>query len=67
MNIIAQIKYDCYSRARWVREQTTQGIVLDAKEYESARTLANNAWKWDYDSAAQELDDAITENRKLSI
>lgn len=67
MNIIAQIKYDCYSRARWVREQTAQGIPLDELELQSARNLANNAFKWDYDSASQELYDAVTENQKLII
>lgn len=67
MNIIAQIKYDCYSRARWVREQTAQGIPLDELELQSARNLANNAFKWDYDSASQELYDAIAENQKLII
>lgn len=55
MNIITQIKYDCYSRARWVREQTAQGIPLDELELQSARNLAHNAWKWDFDSAATEL------------
>lgn len=67
MNIIAQIKYDCYSRARWVREQTAQGIPLDELELQSARNLANNAWKWDFDSASQELYDAVAENQKLII
>lgn len=67
MNIIAQIKYDCYSRARWVREQTAQGIPLDELELQSARNLANNAFKWDYDSASQELYDAVAENQKLII
>lgn len=67
MNIIEQIKYDCYSRARWVREQTAQGIALDELELQSARNLANNAFKWDYDSASQELYDAIAENQKLII
>lgn len=67
MNIIAQIKYDCYSRARWVREQTAQGIPLDDIQLQSARNLANNAFKWDYDSASQELYDAIAENQKLII
>lgn len=67
MNIIAQIKYDCYSRARWVREQTAQGIPLDAQQLQSARNLANNAFKWDYDSASQELYDAVAENQKLII
>ena len=67
MNIVAQIKYDCYSRARWVREQTAQGIPLDKLELQSARNLANNAWKWDFDSASQELYDAIAENQKLVI
>lgn len=65
MNIIEQIKYDCYSRARWVREQTAQGIPLDELELQSARNLANNAFKWDYDSASQELYDAVAENQKL--
>lgn len=67
MNIITQIKYDCYSRARWVREQTAQGIPLDELELQSARNLANNAWKWDFDSASQELYDAVAENQKLII
>ena len=67
MNIIAQIKYDCYSRARWVREQTAQGIPLDELELQSARNLANNAFKWDFDSASQELYDAVAENQKLII
>lgn len=67
MNIIAQIKYDCYSRARWVRKQTAQGIPLDELELQSARNLANNAFKWDYDSASQELYDAVAENQKLII
>nr|DAE97638.1 MAG TPA: hypothetical protein [Caudoviricetes sp.] len=67
MNIITQIKYDCYSRARWVREQTAQGIPLDELELQSARNLANNAFKWDYDSASQELYDAVAENQKLII
>nr|DAJ99183.1 MAG TPA: hypothetical protein [Caudoviricetes sp.] len=67
MNIIAQIKYDCYSRARWVREQTAQGIPLDELELQSARNLANNAFKWDYDSVSQELYDAVAENQKLII
>ena len=65
MNIIQQIKHDCYSRARWVREQTTQGIVLDELELQSARNLAYNAWKWDFDSASQELYAAIKENQDL--
>lgn len=67
MNIITQIKYDCYSRAKWVREQTAQGIPLDELELQSARNLANNAWKWDFDSASQELYDAVAENQKLII
>lgn len=67
MNIITQIKYDCYSRAKWVREQTAQGIPLDELELQSARNLANNAFKWDYDSASQELYDAVAENQKLII
>jgi hypothetical protein len=67
LNIIAQIKYDCYSRARWVREQTAQGIPLDELELQSARNLANNAFKWDYDSVSQELYDAVAENQKLII
>lgn len=65
MNIITQIKYDCYSRARWVREQTAQGITLDELELQSARNLVNNAWKWDFDSAAEELSKAISENQAL--
>ena len=67
MNIIQQIKYDCRSRARLVREQTAQGIPLDELELQSARNLANNAFKWDYDSASQELYDAVVENQKLII
>lgn len=65
MNIIQQIKYDCYSRARWVREQTAQGIMLDELELQSARNLAYNAYKWDFDSAANELSEAIAENQDL--
>lgn len=65
MNIIEQIKYDCYSRARWVREQTAQGVALDELELQSARNLAYNAWKWDFDFAAKELFGAITENLYL--
>lgn len=67
MNIIEQIKYDCYSRARWIREQTAQGIILDELELQSARNLAYNAFKWDYDSAATELQEAIAENQQLVI
>lgn len=67
MNIIAQIAKDCRSRAKWVREQTAQGIPLDDIQLQSARNLANNAFKWDYDSASQELYDAIAENQKLVI
>lgn len=67
MNIIAQIKYDCYSRARWIREQTAQGIPLDEMELKSARNLANNAFKWDYDSASAELSEAIAENQDLKM
>lgn len=67
MNIITQIKYDCYSRARWVREQTAQGIMLDELELQSAYNLAHNAWKWDFDSASTELSEAIAENQKLII
>ena len=67
MNIITQIKYDCYSRARWVREQTAQGIILDDLQLQSAHNLAHNAWKWDFDSAAEELSEAIAENQKLVI
>lgn len=66
MNIVSQIAVDCRSRAKWVREQTAQGIVLDAEEYTSARNLAHNAFKWDFDSASQELYDALVENQKLS-
>lgn len=66
MNIVSQIKYDCYSRARWVREQTAHGIVLDELELQSARNLAYNAFKWDFDSAAEELFNALAENQKLS-
>lgn len=67
MNIVTQIAYDCRSRAKWVREQTAQGIPLDDIQLQSARNLANNAWKWDYDSASQELYDAVAENQKLII
>lgn len=67
MNIVAQIAYDCRSRAKWVREQTAQGIPLDDIQLQSARNLANNAFKWDYDSASQELYDAVAENQKLII
>lgn len=63
MNIVAQIAYDCRSRAKWVREQTAQGITLDELELQSARNLVNNAWKWDFDSAATELSEAIAENQ----
>lgn len=65
MNIITQIKNDCYSRAKWVREQTAQGIPLDELELQSARNLAYNACKWDFDSASQELYAAIKENQDL--
>ena len=65
MNIITQIKNDCYSRARWVREQTAQGIMLDELELQSARNLAYNAYKWDFDSASQELFNAIAKNQAL--
>lgn len=65
MNIVTQIAYDCRSRARWVREQTAQGIPLDDIQLQSARNLANNAFKWDYDSASQELYAAIKENQDL--
>lgn len=65
MNIITQIKNDCYSRARWVREQTLLGIKLDELELQSARNLAYNAFKWDFDSAASELSSAIKENQDL--
>lgn len=67
MNIVAQIADDCRSRAKWVREQTAQGIPLDNIQLQSARNLANNAFKWDYDSASQELYDAVAENQKLII
>nr|DAS07101.1 MAG TPA: hypothetical protein [Caudoviricetes sp.] len=67
MNIIQQIKHDCYSRAKWVREQTAQGIALDDLQLQSARNLAYNAWRWDFDSAATELQEAIAENQKLII
>lgn len=67
MNIVAQIAKDCRSRAKWVRKQTAQGIPLDELELQSARNLANNAFKWDYDSASQELYDAVAENQKLII
>lgn len=65
MNIITQIKYDCYSRAKWVREQTAQGIPLDELELQSARNLAYNACKWDFDFASQKLYAAIKENQDL--
>lgn len=65
MNIVQQIAYDCRSRARWVREQTAYGIPLDELELQSARNLAYNAFKWDYDSAAKELQEAIKENQDL--
>ena len=65
MNIVKQIAVDCYSRARWIREQTAQGIILDELELQSARNLAYNAFKWDYDSAANELSSAIKENQAL--
>lgn len=65
MNIIEQIAYDCRSRAKWIREQTAQNITLDELELQSARNLANNAWKWDFDSAAEELSEAIAENQAL--
>lgn len=67
MNIVTQIKYDCYSRAKWVREQTARDIALDELELQSARNLAYNACKWDFDSASQELYAAIKENQKLII
>ena len=67
MNIVTQIAYDCRSRAKWIREQTARGIPLDELELQSARNLANNAFKWDYDSASQELYDAVAENQKLII
>ena len=67
MNIVKQIAVDCYSRARWVREQTAQGIVLDELELQSTRNLAYNAFKWDYDSAATELSKAIAENQQPVI
>lgn len=65
MNIVQQIAVDCRSRARWVREQTAYGIPLDELELQSARNLAYNAFKWDYDSAAKELQEAIAENQTL--
>lgn len=65
MSIVQQIAHDCRSRARWVREQTAYGIPLDELELQSARNLANNAWKWDFDSAASELSSAIKENQDL--
>lgn len=65
MNIIQQIKHDCYSRAKWVREQTAQGITLDDLQLQSARNLAYNAYKWDFDSAASELQETIAENQAL--
>lgn len=67
MNVVAQIAKDCRSRAKWVREQTAQGIPLDDIQLQSARNLANNAFKWGYDSASQELYDAVAENQKLII
>lgn len=65
MNIVAQIAHDCRSRARWVREQTAQGITLDDLQLQSARNLCYNAFKWDFDSAATELSEAIAENQDL--
>lgn len=65
MNIVQQIAVDCRSRAKWIREQTAQGIILDELELQSARNLAYNAFKWDYDSAASELSSAIKENQDL--
>lgn len=65
MNIVAQIAKDCYSRAKWVREQTAQGITLDELELQSARNLMYNAWKWDFDSASAELSSAIKDNQDL--
>lgn len=65
MNIVQQIAVDCRSRARWVREQTLLGIKLDKLELQSARNLAYNAFKWDYDSAASELQEAIVGNQAL--
>lgn len=65
MNIITQIKNDCYSRAKWVREQTAQGIPLNELKLQSVRNLAYNACKWDFDSAATELQEAIAENQTL--
>lgn len=65
MNIVTQIAYDCRSRAKWIREQTAQNITLDELELQSARNLVNNAWKWDFDSAASELSSAIKENQDL--
>lgn len=65
MNIVQQIKYDCYSRAKWVREQTAQGITLNDLQLQSARNLSYNAYKWDFDSAATELSKAIAENQAL--
>ena len=56
---------DCYSRARWVREQTAQGIPLDELELKSAKNLCYNAFKLDFDSAATELPKAIAENQTL--
>lgn len=63
MNVVSQIAVDCRSRAKWVREQTAQGIMLDKLEVQSARNLVNNAWKWDFDSAATELSEAIAESQ----
>lgn len=65
MNIVSQIAVDCRSRAKWVREQTAQGIPLDTLQLQSARNLAYNACKWDFDSASQELYAAIKENQDL--
>ena len=65
MNIITQIRNDCYSRAKWICEQTLLGIKLDELELQSARNLAYNAFKWDFDSAASELQKAIKENQDL--
>lgn len=67
MNIVSQIAVDCRSRAKWVREQTTQGVMLDDLQLQSARNLVYNAWKWDFDSAASELSEAIAKNQQPVI
>lgn len=65
MNIVQQIATDCRSRAKWVREQTAQGIRINETEYQSAQTLMHNAFKWDFDSAATELSEALSKNKSI--